>query len=404
MTDWKAIRDEFPALGNWTFLNTATFGQLPRRGTEAVAKHFMHRDELACADFLNWFDDMQRVREKAARLIHCEADDIAFIANASTALGILLAGLDWRAGDRILTLEHEFPNNLYAPGLLDRAGVQMAETSWDRFYDSVDARTRLVCLSSVNYNTGFTPPLAEIADFLRERGVMFYIDGTQSVGALQFDVGRIQPDMLAVHAYKWMISPNGAGFMYVSPELRQRLRPNVLGWRSHRDWRNVDNLHHGVPELAESAEKYEGGSVAFALIYAMEASLDLILEIGPDVIEQRVLSLAEKTREIVRRHGARVDLCGSAIVAARFEHRDVSALAKALKERGVLVSARRGNLRVSPHFYNNEQDLEIFGETLGKWARRRRNSTAERRNVPFGRVTQNLAIPRYQRKSHQECR
>ena len=67
MTDWRAIRDEFPALGNWTFLNTATFGQLPRRATEAVARHFMHRDELACADFLNWFDDMQRVREKAAR-------------------------------------------------------------------------------------------------------------------------------------------------------------------------------------------------------------------------------------------------------------------------------------------------------------------------------------------------
>jgi cysteine desulfurase / selenocysteine lyase len=366
MTDWKTVRDEFPALGNWTFLNTATFGQLPRRATEAVARHFTHRDEFACADFLSWFDDMQRVREKAARLIHCEADDIAFVANASTALGILLAGLDWQSGDRILTLEHEFPNNLYAPGLLDRQGVQMVETSWDRFYDSVDARTRLVCISSVNYNTGFTPPLAEIADFLRERGVMFYIDGTQSVGALQFDVGRIQPDMLAVHAYKWMISPNGAGFMYVSPELRQRLRPNVLGWRSHRDWRNVDNLHHGVPELAESAEKYEGGSVAFALIYAMEASLDLILEIGPDVIERRVLNLAEKTREIVRRHGARVDLCGSAIVAARFENRDVSALARALKEHGVLVSARRGNLRVSPHLYNNEQDLEIFGETLGK--------------------------------------
>jgi len=364
MSNWEAVRGEFPALGNWTFLNTATFGQLPRRATEAVAGHFAHRDELACGDFLNWYDDMQRVRGKTARLIHCDADDIAFIANASTALGILLAGLDWRSGDRILTLEHEFPNNLYAPGLLDRLGVEMAETSWEHFYDSVDARTRLVCLSSVNYNTGFAPPLAELADFLRRRGVLLYVDGTQSVGALQFDVSRIQPDMLAVHAYKWMISPNGAGFMYVSPELRERLRPNVLGWRSHRAWRNVDNLHHGVPELAESAEKYEGGSVTFAVIYAMEASLDLIFEIGPDVIEQRVLSLAEETREIVRRLGARVDLCGSPIVAARFQNRDVSALAKALQQRRVLVAARRGNLRVSPHFYNNEQDLETFADAL----------------------------------------
>ena len=363
--DWEAVRGEFPALQNWTYLNTATFGQLPRRATEAVAQHFAHRDEMACWDFLSWYDDMQRVRAKAARLIHCEADDIAFIANASTALGILLAGLDWRAGDRILTLEHEFPNNLYAPGLLDRLEVQMVECPWERFYDLVDTRTRLVCLSSVNYNTGFTPPLAEIARFLRERGVLLYIDGTQSVGALQFDASRIQPDMLAVHAYKWLTSPNGAGFMYVRPELRERLRPNVLGWRSHRDWRNVDNLHHGVPELPDGAEKYEGGSVTFAVIYAMEAAIDLILEIGPDVIEQRVLGLAGKTREILRQRGGRVDLCGSPIVAARFENRDVSALAKALKQMRVLVAARRGHLRVSPHFYNNEQDLETLSDALG---------------------------------------
>jgi cysteine desulfurase/selenocysteine lyase len=364
--DWEAVRGEFPALLNWTFLNTATFGQLPRRCTQAVAKHFAHRDEMACGDFLGWFDDMDRVRAKAARLIHCDADDIAFIANASTALGILMAGLDWRAGDRILTLEHEFPNNLYAPGMLERLGVEMVECPWERFYESVDARTRLVSISSVNYNTGFTPPLAEIAEFLHDRAVLLYVDGTQSVGALQFDARRIEADMLAVHAYKWLISPNGAGFMYVRPELRERLRPNVLGWRSHRDWRNVDNLHHGVPELADSAEKYEGGAVTFAVIYAMEAAIDLILEIGPDVIEQRVLSLAEKTRDIVRRHGARVDLCGSPIVAARFENRDVSALAKALQEQRVLVSARRGHLRVSPHFYNNEQDLATFADALGK--------------------------------------
>jgi cysteine desulfurase / selenocysteine lyase len=364
--DWEAVRAEFPALGNWTYLNTATFGQLPRRATEAVAAHFARRDEMACGDFLQWYDDMDRVRGKAARLVHCQADDIAFIANASTALGILLAGLDWHPGERILTLEHEFPNNLYAPGLLNRAGVEMVECPWERFYESVDSRTRLVCISSVNYNTGFTPALAEIAEFLHERGVLLYVDGTQSVGALQFDASRIQPDMLAVHAYKWLISPNGAGFMYVSPALRERLRPNVLGWRSHRDWRNVDNLHHGHPNLSASAEKYEGGSVTFAVIYAMEAAIDLILEIGPDVIEERVLGLAEKTREIVRRHGARVDLCGSPIVAARFENRDVSALAKALREQRVLVAARRGQLRVSPHFYNNEQDLETFGDALGK--------------------------------------
>ncbi len=365
MVDWEAVRSEFPALEHWTYLNTATFGQLPRRATEAVARHFARRDEAACWDFLSWYDDADRLRSKIGRLICCGPEDIAFVPNASTALGMLLTGLDWRAGDRIVTLEHEFPNNLYAPALVERFGVEMRECPWERLYESVDERTRLVVVSSANYNTGFAPPLAEIAAFLRTRGVMLYIDGTQSVGALRFDATRIQPDMLAVHAYKWMVSPNGAGFMYVRPDLRERLRPNVIGWRSHHDWRNVDNLHHGVPELASSAEKYEGGAVASALLYAMEASVDLMLEIGPEVIEKRVLELAAKTRAILQQLGGEVEECASSIVTARFENREVSALARALKEHRVLVAARRGRLRVSPHLYNNELDLGTLARALG---------------------------------------
>jgi cysteine desulfurase/selenocysteine lyase len=362
--DWEAVRTEFPALTHWTYLNTATFGQLPRRATEAVARHFAHRDEVACWDFLTWYDDADRLRSKIGQLICCGAEDIAFVPNASTALGILLTGLDWRRGDRIVTLEHEFPNNLYAPALLDRFGVEMIESSWERFYEAVDARTRMVAISSVNYNTGFAPPLEEIAKFLRSRGVLLFVDGTQSLGALRFDASRIQPDMLAVHAYKWMLSPNGAGFMYVHPDLREKLRPNVMGWRSHRDWRNVDNLHHGVPELTSTAEKYEGGSVSSSLLYAMEASIGLMLEIGPKAIEQRVLSLAGRAREILRELGGSVEEYASPIVAARFENQDVSALARSLKEKRVLVAARRGHLRVSPHFYNNEKDLEILQDAL----------------------------------------
>jgi cysteine desulfurase/selenocysteine lyase len=362
--DWDAVRREFPALAHWTYLNTATFGQLPRRGTAAVAEHFAHRDDLACGDFLAWYDDADRIRAKIGRLINCAPEDLAFVPNASTALGLLLAGLDWRPGDQVLTLEHEFPNNLYAPGLLQRFGVETNAYPWDRVYDSVNAKTRLVIVSSVNYNTGFAPPLAELADFLHARGVVLFVDGTQSVGALRFDTARIKPDMLAVHGYKWLLSPNGAGFFYIGPQLRERLQPNVVGWRSHRDWRNVDNLHHGVPELLLTAEKYEGGSLSFALLYAMEASLDLMLEIGPDVIERRVLDLAARARDISRELGASVAETGSPIVAARFESRDISALARALKEQRVLVAARRGHLRISPHLYNNEEDLEVFARAL----------------------------------------
>ena len=362
--DWNAVRSEFPALQDWTYLNTATFGQMPRRGSEAVAKHFAHRNELACWDFLTWYDDADRLRAKLAGLVGCAAEDLAFVPNATTALGILLSGVDWRPGDQIVTLQHEFPNNLYAPSMLRRFGVEMVECAWERLCGSLTERTRLVAISSANYNTGFAPPLAELAAHLRSRGVLLYVDGTQSVGALRFDCAKIQPDMLAVHAYKWMLAPNGAGFFYIRPELRQWLPPNAVGWRSHRDWRNVDNLHHGAPELTESAERYEGGAVSSALLYALEASADLMLEIGPEHIEQRVLELAQKTRAILRKHGATVEDYCSHILAARFEGQDVSKLARALKEQRVLVAARRGHLRVSPHFYNNEQDLETLDAAL----------------------------------------
>jgi selenocysteine lyase/cysteine desulfurase len=356
--DWKAIRAEFPALANWTYLNTATFGQLPRATVAAIDRHLAHRDETACSEFLSWFDDADRLRERVARLVGCEAADIAFINSANSALALLIHGLDWRPGDRIVTLADEFPNNIYHPALLGRLGVEFVETPWERFYDSIAARTRLVVISSVNYTNGFAPPLDEMARFLRERGVLFYVDGTQSVGALRFDTGRVRPDMLVVHGYKWLLCPNGIGFMYVSPELRERLAPAAVGWRSHRDWRNVDNLHHGAPVFASSAEKYEGGMLASALLCAMDASVGMMLEIGVDDIERRVRELAAATRQCLRGLGAQVPEFDSPIVAARFEGRDASDLARRLKERRVLVSARHGNLRVSAHFYNAEEDLD----------------------------------------------
>jgi selenocysteine lyase/cysteine desulfurase len=362
--DWDAVRAEFPALENWTHLNTATYGQVSRRSVSRVAEHFAHRNELACWDFVSWFDDMDSVRDLLARLVHCERYDIAFIQNASTGLALLMSGIEWQRGDRVVTLESEFPNNIYAPSVLGRRGVEFVETPWERFYDAIDDRTRLVAISSANYVTGFVPPLAEIGVFLRKRGVLFFVDGTQSVGALRLDVGRVQPDMLAVHGYKWLNCPDGAGFMYVRPELRKRLAPVVVGWRSHRDWRNVDNLYHGAPEFAESAEKYEGGMLPFALLYAMQSSLELVFEIGPEAIERRVLQLADQVRAVARELGGEPVSVNSAIVPVRFEGRDPSKLAMALKERRVLVSARHGLLRVSTHFYNNESDIERLGAAL----------------------------------------
>jgi cysteine desulfurase/selenocysteine lyase len=361
-TNWAAIRQEFPALSKWTYLDSATYGQMPRRAVEAVAQHFARRDELACSDHLEWFDDADRLRGLIGRLINCFPEDIAFASSASQALAVLLNGIRWRPGDQILALEGEFPNNLYAPGSV--SGVEFIQTSWERFYESVNECTRLVLMSTANYSTGFLPPLEEISRSLHERGILFYLDGTQSVGALRFDVQRVRPSMLAVHGYKWMLCPTGAAFFYVDPELRGSMAPNVVGWRSDKGWRNVNALNHGVPEFKDSAERYEGGMIPFALLCAMEASVAMMLEIGPERIEERVLELAGRIGFIAREFGGAVAHPNSHIVAARFEGADVARIAAELKSDYVAVSARHGRLRVSAHFYNDESDLEKFRADL----------------------------------------
>jgi cysteine desulfurase / selenocysteine lyase len=376
--DWNAIRAEFPALAHWTYLNSATYGQIPRRSIDAIARHFADRDELACSDFLTWYDEADRLRTPIARLINATSDDIAYIPNAATALGLVAGGIDWKPGDNVVTLLDEFPNQLYLPGLIPNEGsagrgVEFREAAWERldngdsFDDSIDARTRLVAISEVNYATGFRAPIQEITKIAHTRGALVFVDGTQSTGALQFDVQKSRPDALAVHGYKWMCSPTGVGFLYVAPELRKVLPPNVIGWRSHRDWHNVDNLHHGLPVLKDSAERYEGGGLPFGLLHAMGTTVEWMLEIGPEAIEQRVLELAASARTRLRNLGAEVlDHGDSQIVAAKFPDQNPSRLASELKARRVLVAARHGRLRVSPHFYNNESDLDRLEEELGK--------------------------------------
>jgi selenocysteine lyase/cysteine desulfurase len=138
----------------------------------------------------------------------------------------------------------------------------------------------------------------------------------------------------------------------------------VVGWRSHHDWRNVNNLHHGRPQACSRAEKYEGGMLAVPLVYALDASVNLHLELGPEAIEQRVMGLASQLRGILLAAGATVPDHGSQIVTACFPGVDASALYRRLEARKVHVSARHGALRVSAHFYNDEGDLARFRETL----------------------------------------
>lgn len=375
-SDWRSVRALFPVLRTWTHLNSAAFGPSPSTAAEAMNDFLVARDRMASLDFLEWFDRLDRIRGKVGQLIGANASDIAFCPNASTGLSWLLRGIDWRPEDEVLALDHEFPNNLYAPALLDGQGVRFRslpapvgrfEPDW--VLDAIGPRTRLVILSSVNYSNGIRAPLESLSWELRRKGVMLCVDATQSVGVLRLDLRQIAADYLVVHGYKWLMTPPGTGFVYIPARTREWLSPSVVSWRSHKAWRQFEQLHEGRPEPPAEAAAFEGGVQGFAQLFAMEACIDLILACGPQAVEERVLRFAAACRMILEEHGGRLSIkagepCESPIVAASFPGQDSSSLKQQLFLKRVAVSARQGGLRVSPHFFNNEDDLERLSDAL----------------------------------------
>jgi selenocysteine lyase/cysteine desulfurase len=377
-TRWDNVRDEFPVLERWRYLNTATFGPVPLCAAEAMQAHLADRDRTASLEFLSRFDTLDTIRAQAAEWIGAQSADIAFVPNAGVALSWILHGMEWRQGDRILALDDEFPNNLYAPGALAAKGVVYDAAPGGDAFDAegfvarIGSRTRVVLISALNYASGFRPPLAYIGEACRRNGALFVVDGTQGVGAIPFDVEEARADFVLVHAYKWMCSPPGAGFLYVRPSARERVRPIVYSWRSHRGWRNVDSLHHGEPLLPEDAACFEGGIQNFSGLFAMGAVFEMMLGLGRDAILARTAELAALTRRTLADAGAEVPglsnpMFASPIVTARFPGLDPSPLAIRLRERGIALAARKGYLRVSPHFFNSDDDIEALAEGVREY-------------------------------------
>lgn len=344
---------------------------MPLRAQAAITRHLERRNRLGARDFLFWFEAADGIRREVGLLFQAHADDVAYIPNTAYALSLLVNAIDWQTGDEVVTFEEEFPNQIYAAALLEERGVRLVQGKLRDWQTALSSRTRLVAVSHTNYVTGEEAPVAEMSGTLRARGIRFYVDGTQTAGVRRVDFRAVDADIYAVNAYKWLNSPPGSAFMLVPAHTRAWLNPNIVGWRSHHDWRNVNHLHHGKPTFAAAAERYEGGMLPFINLFAMQESIRLLFEVGLGEIEARVLRLAALVREELREAGGVVlgdesPRANGHIIAATLPGHDPGIVARQLETEEILVSARHGFLRVSPHFYNNEADIERFGKALRK--------------------------------------
>lgn len=377
--DVEALRRRFPVTGELVYLNHAAIAPMPAESVAAMAE--LARREAVSGE-RTWQardDGVQRVRGLAARLLGARGDhEVAFVGNTSEGLSVVAAGLDWRSGDKVVGTEPEFPTNVYPWLALAERGVEYrriperpdggGRIDPDEVADAVDARTRVVAVSWVQYASGYRIDLAPLAAACRRHDALLVVDAIQGLGALALDVEAAGIDVCATGSHKWLLGPEGVGILYVSDRVIERLRPIRHGWRSVAGWRGWGPID---PTPAKGAMRFEAGTLNVYGIHALGASLALLLGLGTGEVERRVLALAAYAARGLAARGfelAAPRRAGevSGIVAGRPPGggEEAARLSEALAGRGIVVSPRQGRLRISPHAYNTAEEIDRLFEVL----------------------------------------
>jgi selenocysteine lyase/cysteine desulfurase len=372
--DWDAIRRaEFPVAERWAYFDHAAVCPLPRRARDRLASWADDQMAQGVVGWPKWESKVEEVRRVAARLIGAESEEIAFVANTTHGIGLVAEGFPWKVGDSVVTAAEEYPSNLYPWMNLAGRGVALrtvptrAGRIWvDDIAAAIDATTRLLTISHVEFASGFRNELDALGALCRARNVAFFVDAIQGLGPHVIDVSKTPIDFLAADGHKWLLGPEGAGILFVRREWIDRLRPLGVGWHSVVSSYNAPTV---TLHLKSSAQRWEGGSFNVPGIQALGGSLELLTEIGPDRVSARILDRADSVREIARRAGWSIvgsqrpeDVSG--IVALEAEGIDTASVVRKARERGVVLAHRRGRVRVSPHVYNNDDDLGRLAEAL----------------------------------------
>ncbi len=360
---------------NRVFLDHARVAPIPRRAREAVEAFTRDACEHGTAHYDEWMAHAERVRERFARLVHAEPGEIAFVKNTSEGLSLVAEGLDWKPGDNVVVPDIEFPSNVYPWWNLKPRGVETrfvrsvdGRVPFDDLVKQTDDRTRLVSVSSVEFHSGFRNDLNRIGAFCKDRGILFCVDAIQSLGCLPMDVKRDGIDFLAADGHKWLLSVEGLGGFYVSKDALEHLRPVLVGWDSVVDAHNFLDYDF---TLRPDARRFEEGSFNVMSLYALGASIGLLQEIGIDIIEDRVLGLGDRLLEEVRRRNLTLFSSPrpderSGIVSFDLPA-DPDAFKTYMADHRVTLTVRGSRVRLSPHAYNNEDDLGRFFDLFDRF-------------------------------------
>jgi cysteine desulfurase / selenocysteine lyase len=370
---------EFPVTTRKAFLAHAAVCPLPRRVSEAMRDHAL-RATLDDQEETIPPGQIRRARELGARLLNAQPEEIALVGPTSLALSYVAAGLPWRKGDNILIYLEDYPSNVYPWMALAERGVQVRLLNIRQYgglrtidiTGQVDEQTKLVALASNHFIAGWRIELDAIGKYLRERNILFCVDGIQTVGAFPTNVDHI--DFLAADAHKWMLGPCGAGIFYVRKAVQEKLRPIVFGWHNVRcpGFVSQEQMVY-LPD----ARRYEAGSASLVGLAGLTAAMELLLEIGVDNIAAELLRKRALLVPALQKQGWKVlhaeapAANASAILSLYKPGVDMAECRRKLMDAQVHTSLRVDRqgvqyVRLSPHFYNTDAELQRTLETLAR--------------------------------------
>ncbi|MCD6432237.1 aminotransferase class V-fold PLP-dependent enzyme [Candidatus Bathyarchaeota archaeon] len=374
MKDMESVREQFPVTKNKVFLNHAAESPLPKPVADAVHKYV--------EEFSNFGESSIELEDRGkslfAKLINAKPEELAIVENTSMGLNIAANLLRYPPGSKIVTTDMEYPSVVY-PWLRKSLPVKVhyvknvnGKILLEDVEKAVDDNTVAVVISHVEYFNGFRNDLGAISEIAHEHGAYVIVDAIQSAGAVKIDVKKDDVDFLTCACYKWLLGPPGAGYLYVKKELIEKFEPPLVGWLSVKPeaFETIDFWDIWSLKLSETASRFEVGTPSFISIAGIIKALKMLLDFGMENVERRILKLTDYLIETVKDLGLKLQTpeekqYRSGIV--NFKISNPKELAEKLNGKNIVVSARSHGIRVSPHFYNIEEEIDTLMEEVKRW-------------------------------------
>ncbi|KRF53982.1 aminotransferase [Bacillus sp. Soil531] len=373
---FSSYRSLFPVLSEYVHLASCSQGAIAQPVSQAIEDY--HNQLLLSGT--NWKQatlKLEATREKFAKLINAEPDEIAILTSVSDALSAVATSLPYHPSkNEIILTDMDFPTVGHVWYAQEKHGATVSlmrsldgVLPLEQYEKDVTERTLLTCMSHASYNNGNTQNLKDIADIVHKKGSLLFVDASQSAGHIPIDVKEMNIDMLSTVTRKYMLGIPGVAFLYMKKDLAEQVKPRHTGWFGQESETKF-NIFHST--YAPGARRFETGTPSFISVYAAHAALNLLLDVGVSPIHSYLKELSRFTKEFGLQSGLQINRPFDTEITSgitSFYMANASEIEQRLKEKNILVSARNDVIRVAPHFYNTKEEVAYAITELSKFAK-----------------------------------